>query len=191
VDITDERNGAEFPDQDRYVFREIPLSDTARVPLQAKLDVDRGWVFFGPLTYYAHTRHAVVVRLYRPGYHTIEVARSEDARYARWVEAKGDREREKAVDDLLSTWKTDTSGQVEHYCKCKPGEGTPRPPEDAALFRCVAPGSVGDAHRRVLLFAADEYERLATGDGPGSVTPADVQRLRAKLEWLCKRAQGR
>jgi hypothetical protein len=180
VDITDERNGAEFPDHDRYVFREIPVSETARVPLQAKLDLDRGWVFYGPQKYSAHTHHAMVVRLYRPGYQTIEVARSKDAENVRWV-ALDHVPPEKAVDDLLSTWSTDVSGQQEFSQKAQGNGGAP-PPDWSARCRCLAPGSARAEHRRFLLFAASEYERIASMECPS------VERLIAKASWLRKRA---
>jgi hypothetical protein len=190
VNITDERNGAELPDQDRYVFREIPVSETARVPFQAKLDVDRGWVFFGPEKYFAHTRHTVVVRLYRPGYQTVEVARAKDAKQVNWVEAKDVGGREKAVDDLLSTWKTDKSGQEAQFEFSRMGQSSPR---EMASFRCLAPGSAGEKHRQFLLFAAGQYfdiEILNGFGGPavGSDLAEDHQRRMAKVDWLRKRA---
>jgi hypothetical protein len=188
VDVTDQQNGPEFPDRDRYVFREILVSETGRVPSQAKFDVDRGWVFYGPLTYSAHTRHVVLVRLYRPGWQTIEVAERGQARPWQWVEALDLNARENAVDDLLSTWKTDASGQAEHYSKSRPGGGAPRSPEDATLFRCLAPGSAGAEHRRVLLFAAAEYERIAGAVVHGSAEGRCFDRLMAKVQWLRKRA---
>jgi hypothetical protein len=189
VDITDERNGAEFPDHDRYVFREIPVSETARVPMQAKLDLDRGWVFYGPLTYYAHTRHTVVVRLYCPGFQTVEVSGSEDAKRVRWVEARGAREREKAVDELVTTWRTDASGREELASKSQAGNQSP---VDASLFRCLAPGSVGEKHRRFLTFAADEYQGIAMRYCNAVENPleaADYQRLMTKVDWLLHRAR--
>jgi hypothetical protein len=182
VDITDERNGAEFPDQDRYVVREIPVSETARVPLQAKLDLDRGWVFYGRQKYSAHTHHAVIVRLYRPGYQTVEIAMPGDAKKVCWVEEPDPLAREKAVDDLLSTWRTDSSGQAEHDRKFRSGEGTPNPPVDATIFRRLAPGSIKAEHQRFLWFAADEYERIA------SLACPCAERLMAKANWLRKRA---
>jgi hypothetical protein len=188
VDITDERNGAEFPDRDRYLFREIPVSETARVPLQAKLDVDRGWVFFGPQKYSAHTRHAILVRLYRPGYQTVEVARPGDAKRICWVEAKEVRNRETAVDELLSTWRTDASGHKELAAKNRVGQSTP---DNVVQIRCLAPGSASTGHRQFLLFAADQYTAIAVRLNRPDATAEDLeayQRLMSKVAWLHKRA---
>lgn len=192
VDVTDEQNGAEFPDHDCYVFREIQLSGTSRIPSQVKIDLDRGWMFYGPVKYSAHTHNAVCVRLYRPGWQTVEVARPEAARHLSWVKAEGTRAREKAVDDLLSTWKTDSSGQAEYYRKIRSGDGTPRQPEDTTLFRCLAPGSAGGQHRWLLLFAADEYQRIPDPEMMSSESPPadphDYDRRMAKVHWLHNRA---
>jgi hypothetical protein len=153
VDVKDQDGGIEFPGEDRYVLHEMYLSNGQRSFPQVKVALDYGWVWACiPLTYSAETRHTVKVRLYRPGWRTAEIQAWQRDGRVEWREAADIATREKALDDLVSTWETEsfwTKGQH------KAGR-----PEDASLFQRLAPGSASRAHRKALLFAASEYEAL-------------------------------
>jgi hypothetical protein len=188
VDVTDERNG-NLAENDRYVLRELALGSSNRVPMQAKIDVDRGWFLVSDRSQHAHTRHAVMVRLYRPGWDTIEIHAPDDAHHVRWFEAGNPGRREEAVDALLSTWETDVEKMRELSSASVLQQQALPTPIDVLHFRNLAPGSASGEHCRALLFAAGEYERIAAGlgqDEPGR----DVRResLLVKAHWLRKRA---
>lgn len=165
VDIADDDGCIEFNlgyrerDRDRYVLSTVPLSDSGRLPSQAKISLDWGFIWNCiALIYDGHTVHTVRVRLYRPGWQTVEVKSWEQVDALKWKEAPSLVEQEKAIDDLVSTWETD---YLNRFAQSSSSESHPRPPAGVALFRGLAPGSESAKHRQVLLFAAGEYERLA------------------------------
>jgi hypothetical protein len=96
------------------------------------------------LIYTKHTSHNVLLRLYRPGYELVEfdswLARSE----IEWNKASSVAEQEKAIDGLLHV--------RAPYFGEKEGEYS---------FPGLAAGSTSEGHRKALLFAASEYERVA------------------------------
>jgi len=145
VDATDKMNGIEFNEMSTYIFHEVPVSSTGTVDGQTQLAVDYGMIWnWIALIYTKHTSHSVLLRLYRPGYELVEIdfwwAKSE----IEWKKASGVAEQEKAIDGLL-------------YVRA-PYYGVE---EDDYSFPGLATGSTTEGHRKALLFAASEYERLA------------------------------
>jgi hypothetical protein len=160
VDITDKQNclGGFTPncfncgDDDRYVLTALPLSQDGYVPAQTKVALDYSWIWNCVWIYSGQTHHSVKVRLYRPGWQTVEIRSGEKSGRVVWRKAEDLEAQEKAVDDLLSTWETDW--RFSHDTEQPPRESTD-------VFCHVAPGSASAAHRQVLQFAASEYDRLA------------------------------
>jgi hypothetical protein len=111
---------------------------------QLSMTCASGWCTVGCWNYFnSLTLHSVAVRLYRPGYDTIEL-RPGQPRELRWVEATDLAAREKAVDDLLGV----SPLELEQ-------------PASEQQQRRLDRGAKSLAHRDALLFAAREYERLA------------------------------
>jgi hypothetical protein len=165
VDVKDQDNCIDFPSEDRYVLHEMSLNADHRSLPQVKLALDYAWVWNCiALTFSGETHHTLKVRLYRPGWQTVEIQSWQREGRAQWREAPDLAAQEKALDDLASTWETESFVTKGRY---KSGR-----PEDAALFQRLAPGSASRAHKKALLFAASEYDRLtkvaeANRDGAG------------------------
>jgi hypothetical protein len=157
VDVADDENCDDLADHDRYVLHPVPLQADGSVLAQVQLGIDHGWLWKCVVSYGGRTHRTMIVRVYRPGWETVEIRSWQLQGRRAWKEAPDPGSQEKAVDDLVSTWETDCQGYSYRKEKLK---GVPRPP-DATLFRCLAPGSASKAHRAALRFAASEYDRLA------------------------------
>ena len=183
VDVTDKQNCFDCDEPDRYVFSPIRLNALGRVPSQTQVGLDYGWVFYqGVFSYFGHTHRTVLVRLYRPGWRTVEINSWEKTSPVVWKKAQNLTIQEQAVDDLISTWKTD------FLCFEDPSDRE-NPLRDQNGFRGLAPGAASASHRQALLFAASEYDRLAlllVGDNSGQ---DQRKRLLDKSQWLRKIAE--
>src|SRR5262245_13640080 len=76
LDVADDQNGLEFADRehDRYILHSISPAFGDRLGPQMKAAVDYGWIWHCiAISYGGHTHHTLLVRLYRPGFQTIEV----------------------------------------------------------------------------------------------------------------------
>jgi hypothetical protein len=93
-------------------------------------------------------RHVVRLRLYRPGFETIELTPQDQVEVVAWKQASDLAAEAKAVDDLLHT----DSRRVFLSNEDKP---------PSVCIEHILPGSASEGHRKALLFAASEYERLA------------------------------
>jgi hypothetical protein len=180
VDIADEDNNMEVKENDRYVLTPLRLHRDGSSDPQLKFAVTYGWLWnCVALSYGGSTQRTVLVRLYRPGYRTIEVQSWQANEPLAWTEATMLEEQEEAIDELVSTWKT-TGEHVQaqyasqHFV----------PPREPIVFLALAPGSTAPAHRAALQFAADEYERLLK-----DATKPDLHaRLEEKAKTLRKLA---
>lgn len=191
VDVADDENCDEFADHDRYVLHPVPLTPDGTALPQVNLGLDYGWLWNCVLLgYSAHTHHTLMLRVYRPGWRTVQIPSWQLRGRVKWEKAPDLAAQEKAVDDLVSTWETDFQGYSFRKEKLK---GLPRP-ADANLFRCLAPGSASRSHQATLLFAASEYDRLAllipppVEDEEDEAAEAVRARLTAKAEALRRRA---
>jgi hypothetical protein len=100
----------------------------------------------------------MLVRLYRPGYQTVEVESWQKTGPVEWVTAPTPDEQERAIDDLVSTWNTSPARLQVQLARTEMS-----PPRDPLVFRYLASGSASVEHQRTLRFAAGEYKRLAEG----------------------------
>lgn len=181
VDVRDTPSSTPGDDRDRYVLSEAPLILGNCLSPQMKLAIDYGWMGnFLVLSCKSCTSHTMMVRLYRPGWQTVEVGSWGLPGEVDWKEAKDGMARERAVDDLVTTWERDTEGRM--------GALTDAVPTDAKVFRCLARGSATPAHREALLFAASEYERLAVQVSASGGDEAARARLAGKAKALHDRA---
>ncbi|HTU92704.1 MAG TPA: hypothetical protein VMF69_21670 [Gemmataceae bacterium] len=176
VDVTDESNCFEIPEKDSYVLTPLPLNGDGSFEPQVKVATAYGWFLDGVTVIWGSCRHHTVhVRLYRPGYQTIDLVSWRNNEPLRWTPAATPQEQEQAVDDLVSTWWTSPMRVQTQYA----AQGF-EPPREPIVFRYLAPGSTSDEHREALGFAAREYERLARG-----VNDAELQaRLAEKAKTL-------
>jgi hypothetical protein len=174
LDVADEDNCLDLPEKDRYVLTPLPLHRDGSFDPQMKVAVDYGWLWNCVAFIYDSSRHhTIMVRLYRPGYHTIEMESWRKEGRMQWTPAPSPEEREQAIDDLVSTWRTSPARLQNKYAS----QGFV-PPRESIVFRYLAPGSTANGHRTALAFAAGEYERLAN-----DVTEKD---LHARLEDKAK-----
>lgn len=177
VDVVDDDFNLRVPEKDCYVLKPLPLHIDGSFDPQVKVAADYGWLvncFYS--IYGATTHHTVLVRLYRPGYHTIELESWRKNEPLNWTPAPTPLEREKAIDDLVSTWWTSPARLQTQYSV----EGFV-PPVEPIVFRYLAPGSASPGHQEALDFAAGEYERLAS-----QVANAE---LRSRLQEKAKALQ--
>jgi hypothetical protein len=185
VDIADHQGCIDFAGEDgyldHYVLSAIPLPGSGRIPAQSQVSLDYGWVWNCiALIYDGHTQHTVNVRLYQPGWQTIEVHPWEHVKALKWKEATGLAERERAIDGLVSTWETD----FPYRSRAQASSSESPAPHGIEVFRGLAPGSASAEHRQVLLFAAGEYERLAAFGDTSDAGRLMQTRLNAKASKL-------
>jgi hypothetical protein len=160
VDVKDDLIAMDVGEHDRYELSEISAAD--RLTPQVKVAVDHGWFMLNAISFGQHTQYTLKVRLYRPGYETVEINSWELVDKVEWKKAKSLREQEEAIDALVSTWETKAKIGQEQYWQSQavPEKGRPVRPNLPVVFDALAPGSTAKAHRDALLFAASEYERL-------------------------------
>lgn len=176
VDITNDDSTFETTENDRYVLSRLPLHRDGRFDPQTKVAVDYGCILYCMANVYeASTHHSLRVRLYRPGYHTLEIEPWQESVPLPWTEARKLEEREQAIDDLVSTWNT-----TPERIQTKAAFNGFVPPRDPIVFQYLAPGSVSPEHRGVLIFAATEYDRLL----PAAADAETRARLQAKAVAL-------
>jgi hypothetical protein len=157
---------------------EIPVAAGGWVAPQGQIAYDYAW---GLWDKWKVKRHSVVVRLYRPGCQTVEVLGWALPKEIAWHGVADLAGQEKAVDDLVD------SGPSLFLDPALIGSDAMLHSEWAS--RQIAPGSSSAAHRKALLFAASEYERLAKSavDNPSSEAIRD--RMLKEAASLRERAE--
>jgi hypothetical protein len=168
-------------EDDRMVFErltEIPVPPTVEVPAQIKLSVTSGsdLNFEKPPE---KTEHSVALRLYRPGYELVEIGAWEQVDRVCWKPAPDLKAQTKALDQLTSASLSEGSSA---FFEQKYGLDQILP-KSATVPEI---GSVSPEHRAALLFAAAEYEKLATG----ASSPDEQKELKAKATELRKLADA-
>lgn len=151
-----------------FVLTEIPVSPHGNVNGQARVALDYSWNgLYGSGT----DRHVVLLHLYRPGYQLVEIPAEKDLDTVVWTEASGLESQEKAVDDLLSVVAVGPKEGLSHYLYEGPLQ--------------FASGSDNPRHKRALLFAASEYERLARDIDSADAARRELgSRLQDKSKWI-------
>jgi hypothetical protein len=176
VDVTDDDLCLEIPEKDRYVLTELPLHRDGSFDAQTKVAVDYGWLWNCVALICGSSRHhTLLVRLYRPGFQTIEIESWRKNGRMQWTPAPTLLEQEEALDALVSTWRTSPIRMQNDYAL----RGFV-PPRDPIVFRYLAPGSIAPDHRDALQFAAGEYERLLSSAADAGLR----QRLHDKAQTL-------
>ena len=148
---------------------------SGKTPSQFAVSAASGWCYVGFWNYCSsYTSHSIAVRLYRPGYETIELKPGQPASALHWHEAAGLAAQEKAVDELLGVSpleRIDAKSSLQQ--------------------RRLESGTKSAAHREALLFAAREYERLAGTMTPDLEEPVTRARLIDKSNRLKALAKER
>ncbi len=165
-----------FEPRARYTLSPIPVDERGLIPAQFHLSPtsaidwvarksEKGTSF---TTADVRSEYTILVRAYRPGYLTIEIKPGEETRWLHWMRADS-LEQEMAIDVLLGVqhragrfgwWEIFAVAPRSELCDAG---------SSCELNACrslgdygLLPGTVSKEHREVLLFAASEYERLAT-----------------------------
>jgi hypothetical protein len=129
---------------DHLTYSEITSNSGWLLP-RTKLSATYGFYVYSVLSYPCYISHSLGLKLYRPGYELVELDSWEQPGKIVWNEAPDLASQEKVLDKLFLM---------------KPDERW----DDltSASDKCLSPGSASPEHQRVLLFAAAEYERLAS-----------------------------
>ena len=159
-----------------FALSRVALSSSGTTPQQVGMTWASGWCTVGFWNYFnSLTTHSVAIRLYRPGFETIELKPGDAAHALQWVEATDLAAQEKAVDDLLGVSPLAMGAAPSEFQQ-----------------RRVEPGTKSPAHREALQFAAREYERLARSAAPEDVQAEEIApRLFAKARSLKRLAEGK
>jgi hypothetical protein len=174
----------ESSNQNEYVLSELSVSGDGWVAPQGKVGCDYMWVLLLPSDW---KNHSVAVRLYRPGCQTIEVGSWNLPHEVKWTGVADLAGQEQAVDDLLETWRANMYTRM--FMRHDREHDPPREPTPESLFGFVAAGSKSPEHRKALLFAASEYERLAKMAVEGPSSQAIRDRMMNKAAWLREQAE--
>lgn len=181
VDVVDDDNCVVLPEKDHYRLTQLPLHRDGSFDPQVKVAVTYGWLWNCVAFIYDSSRHhTILVRLYRPGYQTLEMQSWRKEGALQWTPAPTVQDREQAIDDLVSTWKTSPERLQNEYAV----QGFV-PPRDPVVFHYLAPGSTSAEHRSALRFAAGEYELLLSDSGDAK----QRERLAEKAKALRKLAE--
>ena len=171
--------------ENEYVLSEAPLSSGGWVYPQGKVACDYFWYWNMIALSYTNLRHhGVMLRLYRPGCQTVEVHSWDLPHEVKWTGVRDLAGQEKAIDELLSTrganfWQA----KHEHDLRLPTDEQAPE-----AWFQFLAPGSKAPEHRKALLFAVSEYERLSKAAADDAASKPIRERMEQKAAWLRERA---
>jgi hypothetical protein len=158
-----------------FELTKIQPSRGGATPQQVGVNASFGWCYVGLWNYCtSYTSHSVALRLYRPGFETIELKPGQPSSELQWQPATTLAAQEKAVDDLLGV------SPLERIN-----------PKLATQQRRLESGAKSAAHYSALLFAAREYERIARSVSPELPEPEARARLTDKANRLKAIAKGR
>jgi hypothetical protein len=134
-----------------YELTPLTLSTGGATSLQWELNCAYGWRCIGFWDYWPTlTTHSVAVRLYRRGFETAEV-RPGQKMSDDWIKAVDLAAKEKAIDDLLGVSPLECTSPLQTV----KGTGSHSPP-------ALELGTKSTGHQKALLFAAGEFEWLAS-----------------------------
>jgi hypothetical protein len=178
----------------QYTLTSIPLDSRGLIPSQLELAPATG--VLNPLGVVEGGQHerslyTMVIRLYKPGFRTMEVKAWEKSRELQWFPAPDLLAQEKAIDDLLA----DPAAPERPIGMVKDVVPTVKVTwwelKDEKLPGLgLQPGSVSSSQRKALEFAATEYQRLACTPIASSPSMQIVrERLQQKANWLRHYAQ--
>lgn len=144
-----------------------------KTPSQSKTSYDFGLYAISPGTapgFLIDTTHSLCLRLYRPGFKTVELDTVEPQGKVTWEPAKDVLERETALDELFGL--------------------TPVivPKGDPEVTRTLEPGATSKEHKAALQFGIAEYAALAAS--MGDPIRDDLKEIKARLVGKAGRLQG-
>jgi hypothetical protein len=93
-----------------FAIKEIPVSAKGRVPGQMEITIESGWVGLGTDV----TEHSICLVLYRRGYEVEEIHSWPRIRIA-WRKLANAKDREKAIDKLISLKRFEPRQNMFHY----------------------------------------------------------------------------
>ena len=160
-----------------YELTEVPADTPGTTPRQVGITCRQGWRFVGVYKYNSEClSHTIALRLYRPGFETIEVKCGHVPRDVEWTAAADLDAQEKALDDLLGVELLETHDSLPGFLSVK---------------RNLEAGTTSDGQRAALRFCAGEYERLARRAARSADDPTTRGRLLAKASRLKSLAAGK
>ena len=75
VDVADQLSEIDMNGGDDYVLSEVPIPEHGILLPQTKVALDYGYVWnMIAIVYGGHTHHTALLRLYRPGFQTVEIS---------------------------------------------------------------------------------------------------------------------
>jgi hypothetical protein len=148
--------------EDKCVLRPIPLSSTGEIAGQANVSLEAAWgvLMLIPTEWTHHCWHTMRVRLYRPGFQTVEIEPWQAVDRICWKAAADWQAQEKAVDELIASCHFDCCMVPVLVVPASPPERLLGSPPTLWLSH-LARGSSSEGQRQSLRFAAEEYERIA------------------------------
>jgi hypothetical protein len=154
IDVTDKLEIAKLNFDSEYRVQEISREEEYRTSPQFQTAMNYGWC---ALIRDKSVLHYLLVRMYRPGFQTIEINPWPHNQSFKWVPAVDLKEQEIAIDDLVSRGFKDKDPVDDQGAKI-----ARKPLNDGeTLFDHLVGGGTSGPHQAALRFAAGEYERLA------------------------------
>ncbi len=183
VDV-DRTQRAPLPTSHDYGLTRISIDTRGTVPSQLELASAIGMLNpFGVIEGAKHERTSftMLVRLYRPGYRTMEIRAWDKSRELQWLSAPTLGDQERAIDELLAP--SDVDPKVTWWDRKDPKD-------EKAPGLGLQPGTSSVSQRQALIFAAGEFQRLASS--PTAMTPTATpmrERMQQKAIWLRRYAE--
>ena len=176
IDVTNERNGPTIQaatETERHTATRIDITD-GKVPEQRTLTFAYWWVAStGDQPTTESRSHTVMVKLYRRGYRTIVLRPGDTAVASEWAAASTPREQAVAIRDFAYAAR-------QLVAPVKPG-----PAQKTRAH--LAPGSASEHHKKVLVFIAAEFERVAGLYPPGSIEDVTLRKDADEVRQLSER----
>jgi hypothetical protein len=181
----------------QYTLMQIPVDRFGVVPSQLEVAPAAGiWNPFGIGDVKEHERstYTLVIRLYKPGCQTLEVASWDSAKSLQWLPARDLAAQEKAIDDLLADPAAPYSPETTNTLGIGRVSGMQidwwQMKDQKSPQLGLQSGSASIEHRKALTFASTEYQRLANGPlAAGEQMKAARERLQQKAIWLRRFAE--
>ena len=160
----------------------VPVNSTGGVPGQLEVGHEMGYVNYWGAREHHKQRHAMLLRLYRPGCELLEVRTVDKQTPLDWRPVQDFAAQERAVDGLTAL-PADAGAATpdDWWTRSQPIDENP-----------LQAGGVSLAQREALQFASSQYERLARDPQLDRYDQQPARdRLRAKSAWLRRHADAK
>jgi hypothetical protein len=177
VDVADDESCANLAKPGHYRFRQVHVAPHGTILGQGKVALDSGFYWnLIAVTYAEKTDHTIRLRLYRPGFDLLEIRPYQSEASLGWTAVRELAAQEKVIDKLLRPTGKGTWTQAHK--------------DQNWDFSHLDPGSESPEHHSVLLFAAAEYDRLASDMALEANELAEAcNRCHAKAKFLRELAE--